>query len=239
MLSFSRTTRPVRTQSLRTQVYETLLERIQQGAIGRADRLLDLEIASDLGVSRMPVREALLRLTHEGYLAGTSRGFMLPTLTYEDMSEIFEVRKLLEPRAAAMAARDIQDEQIQQLATARDQAQEAHHASNSGRFIRANSDFRQVWLQAVSNGRLSSTINRFADHVQAVRFDTLQSAATREIALAGLGRILLTFQHHDVLEAQDCMARFLVDSEDAFFKAWSDTHPAKSDNKPKGLSASQ
>lgn len=221
--------RPIRTQSLRLQVYDALRERLQRGDIKPADRLLDLEIAADLGISRMPVREALLQLTHEGYLVGTTRGFMLPTLTFEDMNEIFDIRKLLEPRAAAMAARDIQDEQLEQLAAAVRLAETSHHEGNAEQFIVANSDFRLGWLQAVANRRLAAIIKRFADHVQTVRFDTLQVAATRQIALNGLTELLPLFQRRDVLGTQERMERFIISSQEAFIAA---RYSAPSDPKP-------
>ncbi|WP_353038913.1 GntR family transcriptional regulator [Mesorhizobium sp. M1300] len=44
-------------------------------------KLVDVDIAARLGISRMPVRDALMQLVHEGYLVGTTRGFTLPTLT--------------------------------------------------------------------------------------------------------------------------------------------------------------
>jgi hypothetical protein len=60
------------------------------------------------GTSRMPAREALLRLTNERYLVGTTRGFVTPRLSLEDIRDIFAVRLLLEPRAAANAAEETQ-----------------------------------------------------------------------------------------------------------------------------------
>src|ERR1700744_2293874 len=97
----------LRGDSLRVRVYKEVLEKLQRGEIGTEDRLVDVALAATLGVSRMPVREALMQLTHEGYLVGTSRGFMVATLTAGEVADIFEVRRLLEPRAAANAARDL------------------------------------------------------------------------------------------------------------------------------------
>ena len=102
--------------SLRAQIYEDIRDRIHRGALGANDRLVDVEIAGNLGVSRMPVREALLQLTHEGYLVGTTRGFMLPTLTPTDVANIFEVRRCLEPCAAAHAARTLDTAGMERLA---------------------------------------------------------------------------------------------------------------------------
>src|SRR5215217_8154470 len=67
-----------RSDSLRQQIYLDLRGKLQRGEIGPEERLIDVAIAEAMGVSRMPVREALLQLMNEGYLVGTTRGFALP-----------------------------------------------------------------------------------------------------------------------------------------------------------------
>ena len=89
--------------SMREQVYLHLRARIRKGEIGHDDRMVDHEIAANLSVSRMPVREALLQLKNEGLVEGTSRGFVLRRFTPADITQMFEVRLLLEPPAAADA----------------------------------------------------------------------------------------------------------------------------------------
>ena len=84
-------------------IYEEYLGRIQRGELAEEDRLVDTAIAAEFNVSRMPVRDALMRLAHEGYLASSTRGFTLPELTPRQILEIFELRRLIEPRAAALA----------------------------------------------------------------------------------------------------------------------------------------
>src|SRR5690349_11259312 len=103
------TARLSKQDSLSERIYFDLRARLQRCEIGPETRLVDLEVASGYGTSRMPAREALLRLANEGYLVGTTRGFVTPTLSLDDIRDIFEVRKLLEPRAAANAARDLDD----------------------------------------------------------------------------------------------------------------------------------
>ena len=87
--------------TLSESVYAEIRSRLQRGEIGPNDRVLDYEVAEEFDCTRMPVRQALLRLVSEGYLIGTTRGFVTPTLTNDDIHEIFEVRRLLEPSAAA------------------------------------------------------------------------------------------------------------------------------------------
>ena len=87
--------------TLSESVYAEIRSRLQRGEIGPNDRVLDYEVAEEFDCTRMPVRQAPLRLVSEGYLIGTTRGFVTPTLTNDDIHEIFEVRRLLEPAARA------------------------------------------------------------------------------------------------------------------------------------------
>ncbi|MGE4335633.1 MAG: GntR family transcriptional regulator [Pigmentiphaga sp.] len=222
-----------RRQNLRSQVYTVVRERIHQGKIGPEARLIDVEIAAEMGVSRMPARDALLQLTHEGYLVATTRGFRLPRLEPEDVREIFEVRRLLEPRAAALAARDRSAEQLALLAEARGRAARAHAVRDAGAFIQATLEFRQVWMAAVRNRRLAETLQRFVDHVQIVRFGTLMRSAVREEVLQGLDVLYGAFAARDPVQAHDGMAHFVMRAEAVFFAAG----PPPRQKAPSGSSA--
>ena len=92
--------------SHRTRIHDALRSRLLQGEIAPDMRLVDHAIAAEMGVSRMPVREALMQLVSEGYLESTSRGFALPNLTPDRIAEVFVLRRLLEPHAVAGVARD-------------------------------------------------------------------------------------------------------------------------------------
>ena len=82
------------------QVYLQILHRIQLGSIPTGSKLRDTAIAADLGVSRTPVREALLRLSREGLLsAEAGRGFRLAPLDPAELREIGSILASLEPLA--------------------------------------------------------------------------------------------------------------------------------------------
>lgn len=208
-------TEPVR-QSLAREAYDDLLARLRSGLVGPDDRLVDLDIAQALGVSRMPVREALLRLVSEGYLVSTARGYRLPALSLADVTEIFEVRRLIEPRAAALAARDARRATLTRLTSAMNAARAAAHAGDFSRLFRANVEFREAWLSAVRNGRLRSTIARFVYQVQAVSHGTLRDRAVQELAVGRLAELHDAFVHHDSVTAHDSMLRFLDAAEKSF-----------------------
>jgi DNA-binding GntR family transcriptional regulator len=206
-----------RTENLSERIYTDLRGRLQRCAIRPDERLVDLELAAAYGTSRMPAREALLRLVAEGYLTGTTRGFTVPTLTLQDIRDIFGVRRLLEPQAAADAARHIDAAAVAELDSAIAQARRAVARGDTEQMILANMGFRQAWLSRVSNPRLANTIARFVDHVQTVRLGTLSNPPTRQIVMDGLAGLHEVLVRRDAAKTRVRMAAFLAAAENAFF----------------------
>ena len=202
--------------SLSAIAYDALRARLRTGLATPEDRLVDMEIAAQLGMSRMPVREALLQLVAEGCLVSTARGYRIPTLNRDDVMDVFELRKLLEPRAAALAARDLSREEIAQLGAALDEAKAAQVTIDFSRLFRANADFRDTWLGAVRNTRLAAVITRCADQVLTVRMSTLRDPAIQVVVVAGLQELHAAFARHDSVAAHDSMVRFVLAAERSY-----------------------
>lgn len=204
-------------QSLSTMAYDALRARLRNGLVSPGDRLVDLDIAAELGMSRMPVREALLQLVAEGYLVGTARGYRVPTLSPEDVREVFELRFLLEPRAAALAARDMDKACIARLKASLAEARTALVAHDFLLLFQSNLHFRDSWVGAVGNQRLASTISRYTDQILAVRHSTLRDPAIHQVVVAGLEDQYRAFARHDSVAAHDAMYRFVLAAEQAYF----------------------
>lgn len=203
-------------RSARERIYIDLRGKLQRCEFDASDRLVDLDIAARFGTSRMPAREALLQLVNEGYLIGTTRGFIVPVLTIDDVKDSFEVRKLLEPRAAGSAARDMDVNGQVALSVAADHARAAADSHSFEKLVLAMIEFRAAWLGSVRNARLASTIARFADHVQTVRLATLRDTATQGLAADGLGELCSAFLRRDSLAVSDRMATHIAVAEHAF-----------------------
>jgi DNA-binding GntR family transcriptional regulator len=203
-------------KSYRLEIYEDVRDRIQRGEIGLDDRLVDTVIATERGVSRMPVREALMQLSHEGYLEGTSRGFALPRLTRTQILEVFELRRLLEPRAAAAATLTLTDANLKLMHEAVDRARETRVTQDILAFFRASETFRNTWVNATPNSELRQTILRYLAQVQAVRMATMRDPVVHGIIVAGQTALLSAFEARDALAAHDCMLRFVLDGERSY-----------------------
>lgn len=180
-------------KSIREQVYDLLRARMRLGEIGFGDRLVDHEIAAELNVSRMPVREAMMQLKNEGLLEGTSRGFILRQFTPTDIAQIFEIRLLLEPEAAMQACRNATIEKLTILNTHAQSTEQAHHQNDPLAYMEANDHFRASWLNMTPNTHLRETIQRLSNHVEAVRLATLREAKYRALSLQYTQELLQGF----------------------------------------------
>lgn len=209
-------TAAVNQPSLSASAYEYLLARLRGGHLGTGERLVEADIATQLGVSRVPVRQALLQLVAEGYLVSTPRGYRVPTLSAQDIQDVFELRLLLEPRAAAMAARDITPAQVQELDFAITDARAAHASGDGPGLFSAGRRFRDAWLGAVRNSRLAASITRYADQVILVRRTTLADFQRRQAILSGYEELRHAFARHDSVAAHDAMLRFIIAAQRDF-----------------------
>jgi len=210
--------------NLSERIHADLRARLAEGRVGLHERLLDSEIAKAYGTSRMPAREALLRLTNEGYLRRTTRGFVVPSLDSEDVRQLFEVRALLEPQAAASAAAALDAPARAALDKALARARRAAKARDASEMIAANIDFRAAWMSCVSNPRLVQAVLHYVDHAQFVRIRTLADPKVQRTALSGLEALHAAFAEGDRRAVRRCMKAYLVAAERAFHAANAAAH---------------
>nr|WP_105030248.1 GntR family transcriptional regulator [Arthrobacter ruber] len=99
-----------------TRVYDVIRSRIMSGAYAPGRHLVESEISQELNVSRSPVRMALKRLTQESLVTTESnRGSFVAQWTRNDINEVFDLRQMLEARAAFLAAQSATPEEIARL----------------------------------------------------------------------------------------------------------------------------
>jgi DNA-binding GntR family transcriptional regulator len=99
-------------RTLSERVFEIVRERIVKGELGKDAPIRQDALASELGVSKIPLREALGRLEQEGLLVSqANRGYFVRPMSGRQMDEIFDLRLRIEPNAAAAACRVATDEE--------------------------------------------------------------------------------------------------------------------------------
>ncbi|MHA3916624.1 GntR family transcriptional regulator [Halovulum sp. GXIMD14793] len=205
--------------SYRQQIYEDYRGRIQRGKIAADVRLVDKNIATELGVSRMPVREALMQLAHEGYLEGTSRGFILPKLSDRQVLEIFELRRLLEPYAAGLATQNLDEQGITSLRNSVSDAKHAVETDDINLLFKAIELFRNTWLSGVSNSELENTIQRYHAQIRTVRVATMRNMEFRSVLVNGHSGLCEAFSRRDVMAAMNLMQSFVEQGRESYLKS--------------------
>jgi DNA-binding GntR family transcriptional regulator len=145
---------PIRADSVVDLAYERIRALILDGEVLPGARLGQVELAQELGISRTPVREALGRLTGEGLVEFLpNRGFRAARLGLEDVVRRLEVRLLLEPGVARLAAERHGEEH---LAGLRDSIEREEGAATREAAHDASRDFHLVLAEATGNPELVS-----------------------------------------------------------------------------------
>jgi DNA-binding GntR family transcriptional regulator len=176
-----------RPAGLADRVYNQLRDNIGSHQIRPGERLQEVGLAAQLGVSRTPVREALARLESEGMIVVEGRGFVVPELTDADIEEIYELRFLLEPAAAKSAVGEVGSAaDLASMSAAIDDAVAAEKTGDFRAFLEANSRFHNAWRALIPNRRMSKLLDQYVGHVRFLRVLTLGDASARKAALSGM-----------------------------------------------------
>ncbi len=203
-----------RPRPLSDQVYLTLRAHLCSGQVPSGHPLQEAALATQLGVSRTPVREALARLASEGLLDTFGRSFVVPAFSETDVDEIYELRLLLEPEALRDVAIRIRDKA--QIAPIREQLAAmvaAHDQDDRDAFTQANYSYRAAWLKLVPNKRLLRAIELYADHVRYLRALTLGDREVRAVVLKGLKRLATALSNGDGDAASAAMRDHLLEAK--------------------------
>ena len=143
---------PLERQSLSSAVRERLSRAIVTGEFSAGDKLAEPDLAARLGVSRAPVREALIGLEFAGLVTSDERGrTSVPVMQPEDLEEIFLVRLALEPLAAQQAALRITPSQVAAL---RDNIQRTRAVTSQAELSAIDTEFHELVFQASGMPRL-------------------------------------------------------------------------------------
>ncbi|MFI6903659.1 GntR family transcriptional regulator [Nonomuraea sp. NPDC050394] len=139
----------------RETVYATLKERIIEGDLHPGQRLIERDLAAELEVSRVPVREALGRLEAERLVVLVPRqGVLVSPFTPQDVADFFDVRESLEVLAARLAARRAGGNGLAALRAVLDQADEATRRRDARAIALANAAFHTAVVALSGNALL-------------------------------------------------------------------------------------
>lgn len=177
-------------QPLREVVCESLREAIRSGVLKPGERIMEIQLAEELGVSRTPVREAIRKLELEGYVVMMPRrGTYVASMSIRDINEIFEIRTALESLSNGLAADHITDDELEHLQRLLVIIGGYIKEGNIEKIVETDIEFHDLMYHAARNERLVGIISNLRD--QLTRFRTL--------SMSYPGRLEETLEEHRLI----------------------------------------
>jgi len=156
---------------LREIVYEELKMQILKGQIVPGTRMMEVEMAEEMGVSRTPIREAIRKLEKEGLVTIEPRkGAYASQISTKDMVDILEVRQNMEGLAAYYAALRMTDEQKKQLAEISEAYNKAVIENNTPAMIKYDTEFHHLVVEGSGNKMLVNMVEQLQELVLRFRY---------------------------------------------------------------------
>ncbi len=219
---------PIVRRNLGSDVYSILWDRILSRDLHPGEKLSDLRLSEELGVSRTPVREALHRLVQDGVVIySPNRGFFVASFSATDIAEIFDLRAVLEALALRTVAAKLKPKAYRWARRELDRVEVLiHNATDdderlgaASAFLEVDQGFHQWLIEGSRNQRLIGIVNglwaqvsvfqRAGTHIPGwMEIALHQHKRIIDLLLAGESDAAADALEHHVL---DMKARLLVD----------------------------
>lgn len=206
--------------SVQAQIHARIREAILDGNLEPGQRLLQDELAAELSVSRMPVREALLRLEADGLVNfHPYKGFTVVTFTLDDLKEIYFLRGLLEGSAAELAALNIKDEELEKIGGYCLNMRKNLDIKGYDEMAGNNANFHQSIYMAASSPRLYKMIVRLWNSFPKSSMSVVESRA--ELMVGEHTAIYEALREHDSEKAGLRTREHIANAFAALVEYWS------------------
>lgn len=155
---------------LRDVIFDTLREAIIVGELKPGQRLMEVQLAEKMGVSRTPVREAIRKLELEGLVEMLPRkGAHVAELSVKDIMDVLEVRATLDGLATSLSATRITDDEKKELRHLLDQFINYVEKENLQGSIKKDVEFHDVIYRSSRNDKLIQISNNLREQIQRFR----------------------------------------------------------------------
>lgn len=165
---------------LREVVFLRLRRAILQGELEPGERLMEIRLAEQLGVSRTPVRDAIHKLVEEGLVSIVPRcGAVVAGITDKDMRDVLEVRITLEKLAVALCTERITVDGVERLKEANESFRKTVISGELIKIAEADVAFHDIIYSITDNKRLLQIINDLREQIYRYRLEYLKNDKDR------------------------------------------------------------
>ena len=178
---------------LRDVVFNTLRRAILRGELVPGQRLMEIRLADQMGVSRTPVREAIRKLELEGLVVMVPRkGAEVAHISGKNLRDVLEVRRALEELAGELACERMSAEDFKKLEQANLKFASVLDSDDITVLGKADEEFHGLIYQATDNDRLVQMVNHLREQMYRYRIEHLKNKSQRTILLQ---------EHQDIMRA--------------------------------------
>ena len=175
---------------LRDVVFNTLRRAILRGELKPGERLMEIQLANKLGVSRTPIREAIRKLE-------LGKGAEVAEITEKNLRDVLEVRCALEELAVQLACDRINQEEIHELHAAAARFEQMFDSDDITSIAQADEAFHDVIFQATDNERLIQLLNNLREQMYRYRIEYLKKKECYPQLIAEHEAIMQAIEGHD------------------------------------------
>ena len=146
---------------LRDVVFNTLRQAILKGELEPGERLMEIQLADRLGVSRTPIREAIRKLELEGLVLMIPRkGAEVAKISEKSLRDVLEVRRSLEELAIELACQRMTEDDIKELEEAQEAFRSAIQSADAMTIAETDEHYHDIIYNGTGNNRLVQILNR-------------------------------------------------------------------------------
>ncbi|GBC59371.1 GntR family transcriptional regulator [Desulfonema ishimotonii] len=206
--------------SLSKMAYDAIRRFILSGQMKHDEIYNEMGIAKELGISRTPVREALLELSSQGLITFLPRkGLKVNKLTDRDIDEIFEVRKAIELAAVERISKNADTFDLSLIETSLEDMRKAAADKNYLRFMDLDLSFHMAFCELTGNRRMLAIMQNIHDMIHMLGTQSLAKDDRMEEAIREQENILEAVRHGKTMEARVLMEAHLERSKASAEKA--------------------
>ncbi len=204
---------------LRDVVFRTLRQAILTGDMKPGERLLEIQLANKLGVSRTPIREAIRMLELEGLVVMVPRrGAQVAQITEKSMSDVLEVRCALDELAVELACARITEEEKEELREACDAFEKATQTGEVHVIAKADVDFHDIIFKVAGNPRLTQMVNNLAEQMYRYRFEYIKDESQHQMLVKEHRRICESISKGDVKASKTAIKEHIENQEKSIIR---------------------
>ena len=202
-------------KSLREIVFETIRTAIVQGNLKPGERLMEVQLAQELGVSRTPVRESIRKLELEGLVKMIPRkGAYVTPLSIKDLKEMMQIREALESLVAELAAENATEEEVEAMRKSNRGFEDSLRNGDEDGIIDYDITFHEILYKASRNERLCNMIHTLREQMQRVRVEYVHNVDDK-LPLIGQHRAIIdNVAKHNPAEAAKYAAKHITVTEE-------------------------